>query len=441
MRAPPSLPPAESLARHFFIVAAAGFAASSLIGLLAAAAIALPQGRPAPVDFSILRPLHTFLAIAGILAGLQGLVLSIPGPDRTPWPARLQLGAMAAFIVFGAVAQTLGIGSGREYFSWPLGLSVLLFAGLALMLWRLFAGASALERRSPEGFWLIGLGGLLILVSLIESELWRLDAVASDYVRNLTLQWHGIDSFFAGINIALYGSAAYLMSDRPKALRGRALFLVAGFGLLFTFGHHHYVSPQPHFLKSLAFIASMIAVLSFWRHIAAYRTMHAADLGERHLLALWRSVEFWTLASIATGVLFAVPQINLIVHGTYLIVAHAMGSMIGVNVLIVMAGGLARAHRPEAVSVPRVLLGVRLVNLALILIWIDLGAAGLVKGVMRVGGGYHDYQPIVDLLMVGFPVGGLALIAGLGLLSAELVRVNLKAPAASRPARQAVEMT
>ncbi|MFQ5564355.1 MAG: cbb3-type cytochrome c oxidase subunit I [Parvularculaceae bacterium] len=437
----PSLPhtPIDSAKRYFFIIAAAAFVLSSIVGLGAALKTAAPDYTPPWIAFSIARPLHVFLAIAAVLTGLQGLVLSLARPFRIEWPARLQIGAMAAFICIGTIAIMLGAGSGREYFSWPAFLSALLVMSMGVMVWRQFAGATALERRSPEGFWLIGLGGLLVTVSLIESELWRLDAVASDYVRNLTIQWHAIDGFFAGVNIALYGCAVYLMTDKPKPLRRPTLFLVAGFGLLFTFGHHHYVSPQPTFLKSLAFIASMIAVISFWRHLATYKVMHGDDYGARHFLLLWRSVEFWTLVSIATGVFFAIPQFNLLVHGTYLIVAHAMGSMIGVNLLIIAAGALQKAHRPAVLIVPRILLGVRLVNLALVLIWIDLGAAGVVKGVMRVSGGYRDYQPIVDFLIYGFPLAGAILVAGISLLAGEIIRTNVIAPGYRRVASDAAE--
>jgi uncharacterized membrane protein len=441
-----SLPPptgsssTTSLARYFFVLAAAAFAMSTIAGLAGAVASALPRSLPA-LDLAVLRPLHVFLAIAATLAGLQGIVLALIGGRARGFAELLQLAAMAGFVVAGAAAQVLKLGSGREYVSWPLPLTALLLLSVLIMAWRLYARAGAMERRSPEAFWLVGLGALLIVSGLVESELWRLEAVAANYIRNLSLQWHGIDTLFAGLNIALYGCAAFLMSDSPKPLRAPFLFAIAGFGLLFTFGHHHYVSPQPYFLKSLAFVASMIAILSFWRHAAAFRKLHAARSGDRHLLALWRSVELWTLVSLASGILFAVPQFNLIVHGTYFIVAHAMGSMIGVNLLIVVAGGLARAHRGWLINIPRTVFGVGLVNLGLALVWAVLGAAGLAKGVIRVSGGYDDYQPIVDRLLYGFPLAGAVLAAGIAILCAEVIRANLKALAARRPARQAAEMT
>lgn len=427
-----------SLARYFFVLAACAFVMSSIAGIAGAVATVSPRVLPA-LDLTVLRPLHVFLAIAATLAGLEGIVLALAGGrGRTD---RVQLAAITGFTLAGAAAQILHLGSGREYISWPLPLTGLLVASVALMAWRLYARANALERRSPEAFWLVGLGALLIVSGLVESELWRLDAVAANYVRNLSLQWHGIDTLFAGVNVALYGCAAYLMSDAPKPLRPPALFAIAGFGLLFTFGHHHYVSPQPYFLKSLAFVASMIAILSFWRHATAFRRLSAARSGDRHLMALWRSVELWTLVSLASGILFAVPQVNLIVHGTYFIVAHAMGSMIGVNLLIVVAGGLARAHRGWLINIPRTLFGVRLVNLGLILVWAVLGAAGLAKGVIRIAGDYYDYQPLVDRLIYGFPLAGAVLAAGIAILGAEVMRANLKSPAARRAARRAPEMT
>jgi len=46
-------------------------------------------------------------------------------------------------------------------------------------------------------------------------------------------------------------------------------------------------------------------------------------------------VELWAIVSFGSGILFAIPQFNLIVHGTCLIVIHGMGLMIGVQVMLV----------------------------------------------------------------------------------------------------------
>src|SRR3546814_9099062 len=85
-------------------------------------------------------------------------------------------------------------------------------------------------------------------------------------------------------------------------------FAVAALTWLFTFGHHHYISPQPQWLKTLTVIASMLAIVSFLRHARAYRAGSAAQPGPRTVSALiLAAVERWTLISFATGIAFAVP--------------------------------------------------------------------------------------------------------------------------------------
>ena len=415
--------------RYHLLFAASGavFIAASIIGLLGAVKIAYPSALLEVLPFTILRPLHAFLAISAVLIGLQGLVLAIIGePVSRRWFWIYGAG-LALFVIGGGGALTAGQGSGREYFSWPVLVSAPLLVALIMFLWKLFLAGRRLERRSPEGFWLIGFGGAFILSGLVESHLWRFPAIASNFVQDLTIQWHGIDTFFAGVNTVLYGCGVFMLSPKPKPLRNKMLFGVAGFSLLFTFGHHHYVSPQPGFLKTLAFIASMLAMVSFLRHLRAYGKLSRPSFSNSYAAPLWRTVQLWTIMSIASGVLFAVPQLNLIVHGTYLVLIHAMGSMIGVNFMIIVAGGLAFAAKRRQIRPARIRWGVQLVNLSLAALWLTLGAAGLLKGIIRIDGDYHDYQPLRAIALYSFPIAGAVLLAGVALLSHEMIRANLAA--------------
>src|SRR3546814_13404955 len=86
----------------------------------------------------------------------------------------------------------------------------------------------------------------------------------------------------------------------------------------------------------------MLAMVSFLRHARAYRAGSAAQPGPRTVSALiLAAVERWTLISFATGIAFAVPYLNLFVHGPHAIVAHAMAGMTGVDFLLVIAAGIA----------------------------------------------------------------------------------------------------
>ncbi len=321
----------------------------------------------------------------------------------------------------------LGKFSGREYFSWPPIFSIPLILSLLILCFLLFKRFNYFFRKSPEGSWLIGFGSIFILIGLSESLAWLIPSVGNNFVKDLTLQWHGIDTFFAGLNAFLYGVGVFIIQKNPKQLRKRGLYIIAIFSLLFTFGHHHYVSPQPQFFKILAFIASMIAMFSFIKHLRAYNN------GAKHLeesksamKMLFKSVELWTIVSFGTGILFAIPQINLIVHGTYLVVIHAMGSMIGVQLVLVFIAGFSIFKIETEKTEFRVKLGIKMVNLFLIFLWILMGSAGITKGIMRMNSNYYVVNNITKNLLYLLPFLGLLLFMAISLISFELMKVVFK---------------
>lgn len=409
---------------RYFILANLGFVSASIIGVMAAIIIAFDADFLSWLAFEDLRPLHTFLSIIAVLGGIFGLLSVWINKPQWPTLSRIQWSAMVLFVGSGVIALSMGQATGREYFSWPLLISMPLLFALVLMLWQLLSNANSLKSRSPEGFWLIGFGCFFIFQGFVESQLWQTGWFQANFVQDLSIQWHGIDSFFAGINTVLYGGAVFLMSKKPKPLRKSLMFAIAGFSLLFTFGHHHYASPQPHFLKILAVLASMVAMLSFWRHLVAYKKIQETEYNKAYIKPLWRAVELWTIVSIASGVLFAIPQLNLVIHGTYLVVIHTMGSMIGVNMMIIVLGSLIYAARENVINSQRVIWGVRLVNGALLGLWLVLGSAGLIKGIMRTSNDYATVQSIREYALLGFPLIGFILFVGITLLCFESIRVN-----------------
>ncbi|KAF0182170.1 MAG: hypothetical protein FD124_911 [Alphaproteobacteria bacterium] len=420
--------------RALLLAAAGAFLLACCAGLAGAVRLVVPDAGAWLPPFEMLRPLHETLALGGLLSGAAGLVLRVMS-DAGGKPAGAPVACvMIAFATLGPLAVLFHLGSGREYFAWPAAANALLGLAFALILLEIARAWRLLCDRSPEGLWLIGFGAVFVLASAIESALWILPSVSGDVVRDLSVQWHSIDTLFAGLNAFLYGCGVLIVSGKPKPLRSAPLFAIAAIGVLFTFAHHHYISPQPMIFKVLALGASMLAVMSFVRRWPAF----AAKQPPAHERApddgLWRSVEGWTLVSVASGVLFAIPQVNLLVHGTNLIVIHAMGSMIGVGVFIVVAGGLRLAPRAAATDWARANWGMRLVNGALIGLWVSLGADGLIEGVGRTHAEYFAYRELRDVALIGFPVFGTALFAGIALMSVTLASAYVRAPAGAAAA-------
>ena len=407
------------------MLAVLGFVMTAVLGLLGAGRLALPIAVFDWLSFTRLRPLHTFYSIAAIVSGVIGLIhYAMPAAERERYGASLaiQFVSMGCFVVAGSWTLALGLGSGREYLSWTAPVAVFLLLPLLIAFYQVLSSRRSLERLSPEGLWLFGVGTGFLCVGLIESYLWMIPAIGHHPVRDLTIQWHGIDAFIAGVNVCLYGASMFLMDRKARPLRSRTLLIVATFSILFTFGHHHYVSPQPRFLKILAFVASMLAISSFVRHSRAYFASKKALVDASDVVTpLMRSVQLWTIMSLLSGILFAIPQLNLYLHGTYLVVIHAMGSMIGIS-LIIYAGVFKSVRRPlTARAARRVRFHVWLVNASVGALWLVMGVGGLYKGIMRVDTDYLLFAPKLELMYVGFVGVGLGLFAGLIGLSIEAV--------------------
>jgi len=411
---------------HLFTLAAACFLAAGGTGVLTALASTASDAWLL-LPLQNLRPMHTLFSIAGAIAGMLAMTEAVIGkahPGRGAQGAGATLALISLFVVGAALSIALGYGSGREYVSWHPAASVPLLAAMAASAIGIFRVRSGLFRFAPEGGWLIGTGYAFVMLGLVESHLWLWPWVGLDSVRDLTVQWHGIDLLFAGMNVALYGAAAALVSQRQPTPRRSSLYAIALFSLLFTFGHHHYASPQPGFLKTLAVVASLLAIVSFLRHARAARR------GEAHGNApIWqapiRAAALWTLVATGSGILLAIPQVNTLYHGTYTIVIHAMGSMIGALFMLVIAGSLVVAGR--FADGQRIRLGVRLVNGSLAALWVYLLALGTFEGLARVGADPLLVSQQLRPWMAGFALLGAVLLAGISLLCLELIRVTQRA--------------
>lgn len=409
--------------KPFFVLAGTAFILTAFLGFLASLKVAFPFIEHSILPFDRIRPLHTLFPIVGVIAGSHAWISYATAKKNNVSLSKLSFYLILFFGITSTICLLLGIGSGREYFSWPPLLSIPLISTVSILVYLLYRKFIDFSSKSPEGAWLIGFGSVFILIGLIESLLWNIPSLGNNIVKDLTVQWHGIDTFFTGLNAFLYGVGILVLKNNFKPLRRKWLYIIAAFSLLFTFGHHHYISPQPEFLKILAFIASMIAMFSFLKHFKAYRKKEISNYASRSAMqSLFRSVEIWTIVSFASGILFAIPHVNTIVHGTFLIVIHSMGSMIGVQYVLVHVAGFSIFSSINAASEKRIKLGIKLLNTSLILMWLSFGIAGLIKGYMRFDHHYIEINHLAQYALYFLPVLGAILLSGIYLISSELIK-------------------
>jgi nitric oxide reductase subunit B len=408
-------------------LAIACLALTVLLGLLTAVASVLGAS---VVDFRQLNFLHTLFALGFVIIGALGAALVVVGRP----PRRSHLALFIIAIGLPAVAIMQGDFSGRKYLTWAPVFSIPLFLAIGWASLGILRGIVRLERKDPEAAWMIGIGALLLPLSFAEAHLYLIPSVGLDIGKDLAVQWHALDTIIGSWNAILYGIGAMIAAPARKPSRGyrSLLFVVAASGLLLTFSHHHYQSPQATWLKDVAFLSSLLAAIAFVHHLRKWRSDEAVT----KVGVLLNMAERWTLLSVATGFLMALPALNVLVHGTYVVVAHSMGSMIGVNAILIFAAAYHQSSEPASLADRAFLRWSGAFNWSLGGFVAVLFSAGFVEGILRPDDGYWGYAETARLALSPLPVLGLAIAVLVAMIAADCLRRNARPIPAEKTLQQ-----
>jgi nitric oxide reductase subunit B len=141
-------------------------------------------------------------------------------------------------------------------------------------------------------------------------------------------------------------------------------------------------------------------------HCNAYRFFVAAD--------------FWIFINMVLAIIISVPALNLITHGTHITVAHAMGTTIGINTMILL-GSVYYVIREEAPMSTRaacskqVSLGFWMSNISLLVFFGSLVLAGIGKGLFE-GSVFQQMMMDIRPYLMTFAISGVVLMLGLLIL-------------------------
>ncbi|MFN3528874.1 MAG: cbb3-type cytochrome c oxidase subunit I [Bacteroidia bacterium] len=315
-------------------------AATLLFGFLAAIRYQTGAWLDDYLSFRKLRPLHVSSALGWIFASAIGLVLYanrrvVRGSEKAMLPLYVVTGSAIL------ISYVMGIFGGREYWEF----SPWLIPPI-LMVWLLF-GKAVLRRLKFSGtavpvyrwMWLTGL--LFFAFTFLESLLWHLPAIHSQPVRETALQWKSYGSLVGSWNMLIYGSAAWLgrklQNKRESAAdswQEGALYLLSLTNLMFNWSHHIYDLPVPHWILQLGFYISMSELLVLYLLLRSFKL--SSD--KRPAARLLQYSELWVIINLVPAILMSVPWLNQYTHGTHVTVAHAMGTTIGINTMILLAG-------------------------------------------------------------------------------------------------------
>ncbi len=308
--------------------------------------------RAVGVSFRDMRPLHTAFASAWIfLAGMtcvyHFLMSEFGEPtraERTRFRIQMILWGLAGAGIL--VTIPMGITTGREYIGFHPVLSLLITAGWLLFAWTFF-------KKCARGFWsrpvyvyMWGIGICYFLYTFAEGHAWLLPWIRQRPVADLQIQWKSCGTVVASFNMLVYGSLIYLtgrVSDDDSYAHSPKAFVFFGIGLLNSFtnyAHHTYHLPQSHIIKWFAFVVSMLEIILLFSVINDVRAMIAArkptdSFGTTKTFL--RLAKGWSFSMLTLSLLISIPNLNTPIHGTHVVMAHAMGSEIGIDTMVLFA--------------------------------------------------------------------------------------------------------
>ena len=415
-----------------------------VFGSLASWAFVFPEFSRDNLPFYQLRPFHVSAAIFWIISGATAGILyfkkEVFAHHRVKSfyeNAFIVLWIVTIITVFGCYA--LKIFGGREYWEFPPVMSVpLLICWLAFMV-SYFVPFRAPAQPIPQYVWMWSTGILFFLLTFIEQNLWNFPWFRSSFVKELTVQWKANGAMVGAWNQMIYGTSLYIMvkisgDERLAHNRKSYLFYFIGFGnLMLNWGHHVYNVPGAGWIRDVSYIVSMTEWYVFISIIQDFKK-RADDYRKLKYLVSYRFVvaaEFWVFLNLFLALLMSIPAINRYTHGTHITVAHAMGTTIGINTMILLGslGYIIGVDKLGDSDRRGIFLGYWLAQWSLLVFWVCLIIAGILKAYRSVSLNIADFQemmqPVVKTLTIA-AIAGLGLLAGLGWVVVNYLRILSK---------------
>jgi nitric oxide reductase subunit B len=422
----------KEISIYFVLFGILSLLAGVLFGILGAFQFIIP-GFFDLIPFIKNRPLHVSLVIAWIFLAAVGGVYYYT--DRfcqvKLYSPKLALVHLVIFVLtgLGVIGSYLtGHFGGKEYWEFPPVLAIPIILSWILFGYNFFKTVFRRSESWPVYLWMWGTGIFFFLFTYIESNLWNFSYFRDHLVRDITVQWKSNGSLVGSWNMLIYGTAIFLM-DRiqqdDRIARSRLAFIMYFLGLtnlIFNWAHHIYIVPNAIWVRYIAYGISMTELLILGKLIWNWKRDLTKALQDFHLLAVRFIVvsDVWILLNLMLAILLSIPAINIFTHGTHLTVAHAMGSTIGINTMILIASCLFMI--PDITGIPfsqkqgrMISIGFWVINILLLFFWLALIVAGTLKGQMVVQDKltFQEMMSKINPYLTVVAVTGTAIFAGL----------------------------
>jgi nitric oxide reductase subunit B len=348
------------------------------------------------LPFRNLRPLHVSSAVFWILTAAAGCVLYFIDDTtgiKKPYSKIPMLYLWVWIIAVVSILTSFFFSKfgGREYWEFPPDLAYPILLAWILFAIKIIHSVGAIKGKWPVYHWMWVTGVIFFIITYSEANLWRLSWFRDNIIRDITIQWKSNGSLVGSWNMMVYGTGIYLMcriSGDQKTAYSRQSFFFFYLGLanlLFNWGHHTYIVPAAAWIRQVSYVISMTEWLIFLNIIRNWRKTVSTVIKHKNLLSykfLFAS-EIWIFLNLFLALLMSIPAINNFTHGTHITVAHAMGTTIGINTMILFAAifyifsEFRQWSRKELLIIHT---GFWVLNVPLLVFWSALIGAGITKG-------------------------------------------------------------
>lgn len=405
-----------------------------LCGVLSSFSFLYPETLKNIVPFQQLRPMHVSAALFWIISGAvtsllvhSNHVAVIKTVNKRLINTAAGIWALTITVIFAY--YTMNKYGGREYWEFPPWLCIPLLLSWILLMVGYGTYWFNLKNKKPLYQIMWATGVLFFLLTFIEQNIWHIAWIRQSYIREVTMQWKANGSMVGAWNQMIYGTSLYMMvkmnGDKSIAENKKVyiFYFLSLSNLMFNWGHHIYNVPTAGWVRHISYFVSMTEWLFLISMIQSFKLKTSEYNKHKHLICYKFIIasEVWLFLNLLLAIMMSIPAINKYTHGTHITVAHAMGTTIGINTMILL-GSIGYICKIDTASVKvkkAVTTGYNIAQVSLLIFWLCLVVAGLTKGYRSRVLHIKDFQtmmtPIYPFLKL-FAVAGIGLLAGMGMI-------------------------
>jgi len=404
-----------------------------LFGAVASFAFLHPELYNKYLPFYQLRPMHVSAALFWIISGATASLLYFRreafGITKETWTEKAFVYTWISTIVAVFIFYATKKFGGREYWEFPPLLCAPILASWIFLMYAYFKDFFIKRQDTPLYIWMWTTGIVFFLITFLEQNLYQIPWFRSSFLKELTVQWKSNGAMVGAWNQMIYGSSLYLMvklSGNKEIAQSRTAFFFYFLGvtnLMFNWGHHIYNVPAASWIRHVSYAISMTEWIILISIVHSFRRKIDEHRKYQHIL-VYRflvAAEYWVFLNLVLALFMSIPAINRYTHGTHITVAHAMGATIGINTMIVLAclGYILKIDQLPVLNQKRMKIGFVVAHISLLIFWVALIAAGIVKGYRDVALNITNFQammkPVYPMLHI-FSYAGVMLLGGMSLI-------------------------